>query len=82
MLATTSEMPMRPPGTRTRKVSANTTGLSTDRLITQLEITTSVVWAGSGMASMVPSRNSTLVALALAALARTRLSISSVMSRP
>jgi hypothetical protein len=58
--ATTSLAPRRPPGLRTRKVSANTAGLSTDRLTTQLEITTSTVAAGSGMASMWPLRNSTL----------------------
>ncbi len=73
---------MRPPGLRTRKVSANTAGLSVERLITQLEITTSMVLAGSGIASMVPLRNSTLVAPAFSALARARASISSVMSSP
>ncbi len=45
---------MRPPGLRTRKASANTAALSTDRLITQFEITTSMVFAGSGTDSMVP----------------------------
>ena len=65
--ATTSEMPRRPPGRRTRKVSANTAGLSMERLMTQLEITTSMVLPGNGMASMLPLRNSTLVAPALSA---------------
>jgi hypothetical protein len=60
----------------------NTAGLSVDRLITQLEITTSMVFAGSGMASMVPLRNSTFDAPAFVALARARASISSVMSSP
>ena len=61
---------MRPPGLSTRNVSANTAGLSTDKLITQLEITTSIVFAGNGMASMVPLRNSTFVAPAFAAFAK------------
>jgi hypothetical protein len=38
-----------------------TVGLSTDKLITQLLITTSTDSFGSGMSSMVPFRNSTLV---------------------
>src|SRR5574341_1030486 len=46
--ATTSAMPMRPPGVSTRCISASTAGLSTDRLITQLEVTTSTVSAGGG----------------------------------
>jgi hypothetical protein len=66
----------------TRKVSANTAGLSVERLTTQLEMTTSTVPAGSGMASIWPLRKSTLVAPASAALARARASISSVMSSP
>src|SRR5450755_1926734 len=77
-----SETPRRPPGRRTRKLSAKTAGLSPDRLITQLEMITSTELSGSGIASMWPCRNSTLAAPALAALARARLSISSVMSRP
>jgi hypothetical protein len=75
-------MPMRPPGLSTRKVSANTAGLSTDRLTTQFEMTTSTVAAGSGICSIWPLRNSTLPTLASAALRRARASISSVMSRP
>jgi len=51
-------------------------------LITQLLITTSTAASGSGTFSMVPLMNSTLVALALAALARASSSISSVMSTP
>ena len=39
--ATTSLMPMRPPARRTRAISANTVGLSAERLITQFEMTTS-----------------------------------------
>jgi hypothetical protein len=75
-------MPMRPPGVSTRYISASTAGLSTDRLITQLEITTSTAASGSGTSSMVPVRNSTFVAPALAALPRASSSISSVMSTP
>ncbi len=59
-----------------------TADLSVDRLMTQLEITTSIEASGSGMSSMLPLTNSTLAAPALAALARARVSISSVMSRP
>src|ERR1019366_5814668 len=76
------ETPRRPPGRRTRKLSAKTAALSPDRLITQLEMITSTELSGSGIASMWPCRNSTLAAPARAALARARLSISSVMSRP
>ena len=39
--AITSETAKRPPGRRTRAASSSTCGLSADRLITQLEITTS-----------------------------------------
>jgi hypothetical protein len=63
-------MPIRPPGLSTRNISVITFGLSTDRLITQLLITTSTDPSGSGMSSMVPLRNSTLVAPAWVALAR------------
>ena len=71
-----------PAGLRTRKASANTAGLSADRLTTQLETITSTVVAGRGMASIRPLRNSTLPAPASAALRRARASISSVMSSP
>ena len=40
------------PARSTRCISANTRGLSVDRLMTQLEITTSTVLAGSGISSM------------------------------
>ena len=59
--ATTSEMPMRPPGASTRNISASTAGLSVDRLMTQFEITTSTAASGSGTSSIVPLRNATLV---------------------
>jgi hypothetical protein len=53
-----------------------------ERLMTQLEMTTSTLSSGSGIASIWPQRNSTLVALASAAFARASSSISSVMSSP
>ena len=59
--ATTSLIPTRPPGTRTRKASRSTAALSGERLTTQFEITTSTVSAGSGISSMCPLRNSTFV---------------------
>ena len=77
-----SEMPRRPPGRSTRKLSAKTAGRSVDRLITQLEMITSTELSGSGIASIWPRRNSTFSAPAARALARARSSISSVMSRP
>ena len=80
--ATTSETPIRPPGTSTRNISARTAGLSVDRLITQLEITTSTDASGSGTASIWPLRNVTLPAPAWAAFAWASDSISSVMSTP
>src|SRR6185312_7402571 len=46
-----SEMPSRPPGRSTRKLSAKTAGRSVDRLITQLEMITSTESPGSGIAS-------------------------------
>jgi hypothetical protein len=49
---TRSDTPTRPPGRSTRAISANTAGLSAERLITQLEMTTSTEASGSGMASM------------------------------
>ena len=54
--ATMSLIPMRPPGLRTRAISVSTAGLSTDRLMTQLEITTSTEFAGSGICSITPLR--------------------------
>ncbi len=77
-----SVIPIRPPGRRTRAISRKTDGLSAARFTTQLLITTSTESEGSGMASMVPLRNSTFVAPDSAALRWARASISSVMSRP
>ena len=59
--ATTSLTANRPPGRRTRPTSRSTAALSVDRLMTQLEITTSTAASGSGMDSMWPLRNSTFV---------------------
>ncbi len=59
---TTSDTASLPPGLSTRKASAKTWRLSTDRLMTQFEMITSTVLAGSGISSMVPLRNSTFVA--------------------
>ncbi len=56
--------------------------MSGERLTTQLEMITSTVPFGRGIASISPFRNSTLVTPASAALARASASISSVMSRP
>ena len=50
--AITSETAKRPPGRRTRATSRSTLGLSPERLITQLEITTSTLASGSGISSM------------------------------
>ena len=44
--ATTSVIPIRPPGRRTRAISVRTAGLSAERLMTQLEMTTSTESAG------------------------------------
>ena len=56
-----------------RKVSASTAALSVDRLTTQLEITTSMLASSNGSSSIVPLRNSTLPAPALADPVRLRL---------
>jgi len=64
------------------EVSVNTAGLSVDRLMTQVEMTTSTDASGSGMSSIRPLRNSTLGTRASAALRRARSSISSVRSSP
>ena len=80
--AMTSETANRPPGLSTRAVSRRTLGLSAERLITQLEMTTSTLSWGRGMSSMWPRNHSTLVTPASAWLRRARSSISSVMSSP
>jgi hypothetical protein len=80
--ATTSETANRPPGLSTRAASRSTCGLSVDRLITQLESTTSTEPVGSGIASICPLSQRTFSTPALAWFARARSSISSVMSSP
>src|SRR5215470_4095224 len=79
---TTSDTANRPPGLSTRKASASTRSLSADRLITQLEMTTSTLPSGRGMCSISPLRNSTFWTLALRWFSRARASISSVISSP
>src|ERR1041385_586195 len=58
---TTSETANRPPGLSTRNASASTFRLSAERLMTQLEMITSIDASGSGIRSISPFRNSTLV---------------------
>jgi len=78
----TSQTPSRPPGRSTRNASASTRGLSADKLMTQLEITTSTCPSGSGMSSMPPRRNSAFSAPAAAAFARASSTISGAASSP
>ena len=80
--ATTSLTPTRPPGLSTRAISRSTCALSVERLMTQFEITTSTLSAGSGTFSISPRRKWTFVAPASALLRWASASISSVMSRP
>src|SRR5882672_3867528 len=80
--ATTSVTASRPPGRSTRAASASAEALSVERLMTQLEMTTSTQAAGRGMSSISPFRNSTLAIPASSALRRASASISSVMSSP
>ena len=63
--ATTSEIPMRPPGPARGTSRPARPACRSDRLMTQLEITTSTDSSGSGTSSMVPLRNSTFSAPAL-----------------
>src|SRR5918993_2748019 len=79
---TMSETANRPPGFRTRNASEITLGLSAERLMTQLEITTSTWSSGSGMSSMWPLRNSVFSAPVSARFFSASSSISSVMSSP
>src|SRR4029077_19187728 len=67
---------------RTRKASLMTAPLSSARLMTQFEITTSTDASGRGTFSMVPLRNVALVTPDRSRLAFASASISSVMSRP
>ena len=54
------------PGFSTRNASRSTRSLSPERLITQFEMITSTELSGSGMCSISPFRNSTLLESALA----------------
>ena len=67
--AMTSETAKRPPGRRTRAASRSTASLSPERLMTQLEITTSTDASGSGTSSIVPLRNSTFAGARLGGVA-------------
>jgi hypothetical protein len=69
-------------GLRTRNASRITCGLSTARLMTQLEMITSTESSGSGICSICPLRNVTFFTPAASAFLRARVSIWSVMSRP
>src|SRR5947209_20608076 len=51
---TISETAKRPPGTSTRKAARRTCRLSAERLMTQLEMTTSTAFAGRGICSISP----------------------------
>src|SRR5919204_4307319 len=79
---TTSDTANRPPGLSTRNASASTRSLSPERLMTQLEMMTSTLSLGSGMCSISPLRNSTLLMPAFLWFSRASASISSVMSSP
>mmetsp|Transcript_8931 Transcript_8931/g.23139 ORF Transcript_8931/g.23139 Transcript_8931/m.23139 type:complete len:224 (+) Transcript_8931:684-1355(+) len=79
---TMSETAMRPPGRSTRNASAMTCCLSGERLMTQLEITTSTDPSPTGMCSISPSRNVTFCACSLPAFSRARETMSGVMSTP
>src|SRR5215208_2974076 len=79
---TMSETANLPPDLRTRNASEITLGLSVERLMTQLEITTSTLSSGSGISSMCPFRHSTFSTPASARFFSASASISSVMSRP
>ena len=80
--ATTSLIPILPPGRSTRPISASTAGLSTERLMTQFEMTTSTEAAGSGICSITPLRKWTFVRPDSATFRCASASISSVMSSP
>ena len=74
---------IRPPGFRTRKISASARLLRADRFSTPFEITTSTEASGSGICSISPCRNSVQPSTpASAAFARARSIIASTMSRP
>ena len=67
--ATTSLIPILPPGLSTRAISVSTAALSVERLMTQFEITTSTESAGNGICSIIPLRKCTLVDAGVARVA-------------
>src|SRR5260370_24089669 len=71
-----------PPGRKTRNASLMTAPLSSARLMTQFETTTSTDASGRGTLSMVPLRNVALLTPDRSRLAFASASISSVMSTP
>lgn len=81
-----SEMATRPPSLSTREISRQTWGLSGERLMTQLESTTSTLLSETGRCSISPRRNSTFESPVRsendAALRRALESICAVMSTP
>src|SRR6266851_219401 len=80
--STMSATAKRPPGRKTRNASLMTAPLSSARLMTQFEITTSTDASGRGTFSMVPLRNVALLTPDRSRLALASASISSVMSTP
>ena len=79
---TISEIMALPPGLSTRNISENTLLLLGARLITQLLITTSMVLSATGIVSMSPSRNSTLVMPSFFALSSAFSIMAGVISMP
>ena len=77
-----SDTANRPSGRNTRNASRSTASLSGDRLMTQLEMTTSTDASPSGTSSIVPSRNVAFSTPASAWLRRASSSISGVISSP
>src|SRR5229473_1979767 len=80
--STMSATANRPPGRRTRNASLMTAPLSSARLMTQFEITTSTDASGRGTFSMVPLRNVALLTPDRSRLVFASVSISSVISTP
>mmetsp|Transcript_46517 Transcript_46517/g.74360 ORF Transcript_46517/g.74360 Transcript_46517/m.74360 type:complete len:256 (+) Transcript_46517:341-1108(+) len=81
---TTSVTASRPPGLSTRSASRRTRGLSGERLMTQFEMTTSIVLSPAGRFSISPRRNSTRGGTRplSRAFSRALASMSGVMSTP
>lgn len=75
-------LPLSGEGIRTAFYFGIVCGREPDRLMTQLEITTSTERSGSGICSMSPLMNSAFATPASRRFSRARASISSVMSSP